>query len=131
MRTLAGNFQLVALRPGFLAPWANPVFLQFVSHKLMRLLGPVALAVALGTNAALAGEGPAFAVFLAFQLACYGAAALGAMWPGSRRARPVRLALAFVALNAFVVLGFLAFVSNRSTHLWTSPAGAGRPRASR
>lgn len=129
VRTLAGNFQLVAARPDLLAPWRNPVAAQFASHKFLRLLGPVALAVALAANLALAGQGPALAALLALQCACYGAAALGAAWPAARRARAVRLALAFVTLNAFVVLGFIAFATNRSTHLWSSPAAAGRPRA--
>ena len=38
VRTLAGNFQLVSRHPALLAPWRNPIALQFASHKLMRLL---------------------------------------------------------------------------------------------
>lgn len=40
VRTLTGNYQLVALLPGLLAPVRNPVWLQFVCHKLLRLLTP-------------------------------------------------------------------------------------------
>jgi cellulose synthase/poly-beta-1,6-N-acetylglucosamine synthase-like glycosyltransferase len=50
VRTLTGNFQLCAWLPGVLVPGRNPVWAQFLLHKLMRLLTPyllVCLAVAL------------------------------------------------------------------------------------
>ncbi len=40
VRTLTGNFQLMAWLPGVLVPFRNPIWLQFVSHKLLRLLTP-------------------------------------------------------------------------------------------
>jgi cellulose synthase/poly-beta-1,6-N-acetylglucosamine synthase-like glycosyltransferase len=40
VRTLTGNFQLVAWLPALLIPIRNPVWLQFVSHKLLRLATP-------------------------------------------------------------------------------------------
>jgi len=40
VRTLTGNYQLIAGMPRLLVPWRNPVFLQFVSHKVGRLLVP-------------------------------------------------------------------------------------------
>lgn len=43
VRTLAGNYQLLTQLPDLLVPWRNPVFLQFVSHKVGRLLVPYAL----------------------------------------------------------------------------------------
>jgi cellulose synthase/poly-beta-1,6-N-acetylglucosamine synthase-like glycosyltransferase len=47
VRTLTGNFQLCAWLPAALLPVRNPVWLQFVLHKLLRLLTPYLL-VALG-----------------------------------------------------------------------------------
>ena len=44
VRTLAGNLQLLARLPGALLPWRNPIWLQFISHKVLRLLVPWALA---------------------------------------------------------------------------------------
>ena len=43
VRTLAGNYQLLRQLPGVLAPWRNPIFVQFASHKVGRLLVPWAL----------------------------------------------------------------------------------------
>ena len=50
VRTLTGNFQLCAWLPASLLPVRNPVWVQFVLHKLLRLLTPyllVCLGVAL------------------------------------------------------------------------------------
>ncbi len=44
VRTLMGNYQLVARMPELLVPWRNPIFTQFVSHKLGRLAAPHCLA---------------------------------------------------------------------------------------
>ena len=40
VRTLTGNFQLMAWLPALLVPGRNPVWLQFISHKVLRLLTP-------------------------------------------------------------------------------------------
>lgn len=44
VRTLTGNLQLVAWMPAVLLPWRNPVWVQFMCHKLLRLATPYALA---------------------------------------------------------------------------------------
>jgi len=49
VRTLTGNFQLCAWLPGVLLPGRNPVWPQFVIHKLLRLLTPWLL-LALGLS---------------------------------------------------------------------------------
>lgn len=41
-RTLAGVLQLCAWLPDVLKPWRNPIWVQFVCHKLLRLLTPYA-----------------------------------------------------------------------------------------
>jgi cellulose synthase/poly-beta-1,6-N-acetylglucosamine synthase-like glycosyltransferase len=46
-RTLTGVIQLCAWLPGVLVPVRNPVWLQFVFHKLLRLLTPYLLVLAL------------------------------------------------------------------------------------
>jgi cellulose synthase/poly-beta-1,6-N-acetylglucosamine synthase-like glycosyltransferase len=78
-RTLAGNYQLLRLEPRLLVPMANPVWIQFVSHKLGRLIVPYALCVILVSSAALAGTHWTYAVALVGQLAFYGLALYGAV----------------------------------------------------
>jgi len=79
VRTLAGNYQLLLLEPRLLVPFANPVWLQFVSHKLGRLVVPYALAVLAWASAVLARDGLVYAAALAGQVAFYTLAAHGAI----------------------------------------------------
>ena len=53
VRTLCGNYQLLVQCPFLLMPWRNPVFMQFLSHKVGRLLVPWALVALLVTNLSL------------------------------------------------------------------------------
>ena len=43
VRTLTGVVQICAWLPAALLPWRNPIWTQFVIHKLLRLLTPYAL----------------------------------------------------------------------------------------
>jgi poly-beta-1,6-N-acetyl-D-glucosamine synthase len=79
VRTLAGNYQLLRLEPRLLLPFANPVWLQFVSHKLGRLVVPYALAVLAWASAVLARDGLVYASALVGQVAFYILAAHGAI----------------------------------------------------
>jgi cellulose synthase/poly-beta-1,6-N-acetylglucosamine synthase-like glycosyltransferase len=45
VRTLTGNIQLCVWMPGILNPFRNPIWLQFVFHKLGRLITPYAFGV--------------------------------------------------------------------------------------
>lgn len=77
VRTLAGNYQLLAREPRLLLPIANPVWIQFVSHKLGRLAVPWALVGTLLSAGLLAGEGWLYAAAFAGQAVFYGLAAYG------------------------------------------------------
>jgi biofilm PGA synthesis N-glycosyltransferase PgaC len=78
VRTLAGNFQLLVQEPRLLVPGVNPVWLQFVSHKVARLLVPYALMTLLVSSIALAGRSWFYAAACAAQVAFYALAAYGA-----------------------------------------------------
>jgi cellulose synthase/poly-beta-1,6-N-acetylglucosamine synthase-like glycosyltransferase len=116
VRTLTGNYQLCAWLPGVLVPGRNPVWVQFVCHKLLRLLLPVGVLLAgLGTAGlawkaahALLGAG-------AWWLAL--AAALGAGWvwlgPGAH-ARVLRgLVVQFASMQAAVAVAAVHGVRGR------------------
>ncbi len=83
IRTLAGNYQILRLEPRLLVPIVNPVWAQYTSHKLGRLLVPWALIAALAASAVLASAHWFYAVALILQLGFYGLAAAGA-WMESR-----------------------------------------------
>ncbi|MGH9370303.1 MAG: glycosyltransferase family 2 protein [Vicinamibacterales bacterium] len=82
-RTLAGNYQILAQEPRLLVPFVNPVWLQYVSHKVGRLLVPWALVAAFVSSALLATDGWIYTLAFAAQGAFYGLALLGA-WFDSR-----------------------------------------------
>ena len=85
-RTLAGNWQILFLEPRLLV-WSNPVWLQYVSHKVGRLLVPYALLTAIGSNMALAGHSIVYGITLAAQCALYLLAGYGA-WLDHRATAP-------------------------------------------
>jgi biofilm PGA synthesis N-glycosyltransferase PgaC len=111
VRTLSGNYQLLQLAPWLLGA-ENPLRFQFVSHKLLRLLAPFALATALLTSLFL--REPFYRVALGLQVAFYGLGLLAmtqlARGPLARLADP---AFTFVVLNTAAVVAFANFVTRR------------------
>jgi biofilm PGA synthesis N-glycosyltransferase PgaC len=85
-RTLAGNYQILAQEPRLLVPGINPVWLQYMSHKVGRLLVPWALVGLLAASVALADDGWIYTTALVLQLAFYGLAGAGA-WLEAATAR--------------------------------------------
>jgi len=55
IRTLMGNYQLILQMPELLLPWKNPVFFQFLSHKIGRLIAPYAFLALAVSNLFLRG----------------------------------------------------------------------------
>jgi hypothetical protein len=78
IRTLAGNYQILAHEPRLLMPFVNPVWLQYMSHKVGRLLVPWALVCAFVTSVALAPGHWFFTLVLSAQAAFYLLAGFGA-----------------------------------------------------
>jgi poly-beta-1,6-N-acetyl-D-glucosamine synthase len=116
VRTLSGNLQLVSRLPAVLVPGRNPIWWQFVSHKLCRLLVPWAMLVLLVTNALLPEVG--WRIFLELQLGGY-ALGLTGLWQGARsRSRLVAAAGSFLVLNAAAWLAFWVWVSGKAARSW-------------
>ena len=115
VRTLSGNYQLLQIAPWLLGG-SNPVRFEFISHKLLRLLAPFALAAALVSAAFIAA--PFYHVALALQIIFYGLGFLG-MLPGKKGpfTRLADAAYTFVMLNAAAVMAFGNFVTGRK-ELW-------------
>ena len=86
-RTLAGNYQILAQEPRLLVPFANPVWLQYVSHKVGRLLVPWALLAVFVTSAVLAATSWIYVTAFVAQAAFYGLAVVGA-WLDARDRQP-------------------------------------------
>lgn len=115
VRTLAGNYQLLQMAP-WLLTGSNPLLVQFVCHKLLRLLIPFALVGALVSSLWL--RTGVYGVALALQAAFYLLAALTIWRPKlGHLSRLSKIALEFVVLNAAALVAFLYFITGRKV-LW-------------
>jgi poly-beta-1,6-N-acetyl-D-glucosamine synthase len=120
-RTLAGNYQILRYIPQILDPTKNMVFMQYMSHKVGRLICPFALLGLLCSNVALVATGappwPWYVATLGAQLAGYGLALRGAL-AGERAGALARVSHTFVVLNAAAVEGLRRFL--RGDLSWTT-----------
>jgi len=114
LRTLAGNYQLLRLEPRLLLPWRNPAWLQFMSHKVGRLLVPYALPLLLLSSLLLARRAPVYAAAFTVQSMFYLLAAYGAWLEHSRHTPLGSLALAVNPLNRLARVALTFFVMNKS-----------------
>ncbi len=121
-RTIAGNFQLFARERWLLSPRANRLWLQTVSHKLLRLPMPLLLGCALVSNVALAASGaPFYQASLAGQLAFYAAAWFGRErreWTPSSLRRATAAAHVVCLLALATLVGFHRFLSDGQAATW-------------
>ena len=103
LRTLAGNFQMLAHHPGWLLPWRTGLWWQLLSHKYSRIVAPVFMVTMFASNAALAGTPLYREIFLA-HVAFYALALLGLALPALKW-KPFSVPAGFVFLNLMTVGG--------------------------
>jgi len=118
VRTLAGNYQLIQKAPWLLGR-SNRLRFQLISHKLVRLVVPVALAALLLASFGLRAVQPYTAIFAA-QVAFYLFAVLGLVWDPPLLRRITGPATAFVLLNAAATVALFVFLlrPNSLLSLW-------------
>jgi cellulose synthase/poly-beta-1,6-N-acetylglucosamine synthase-like glycosyltransferase len=93
--------------------------IELLSHKVMRYLVPVFLAVTLASSLALAGRAPFYTLAAVAQVAFYAAAAFG--WLLGRagvRSRLLALPAYFVLSNAAAVVAFYKFIRGERYARW-------------
>ena len=120
VRTLCGNYQLMARLPSLLLPWHNPICWQFISHKVLRLLTPWALLVLLVTSAFL--RGPVYRLAFGIQCLFYLIALAGAWKPIGQRSRAAAAAASFVVLNAAAAMALCVWIFGRASRTWNKVA---------
>lgn len=116
IRTLAGNWQSLAMNPWLLAPGKNPAFWQYVSHKLCRLIVPFAL-VGVLTTAWLA-DGFLYRIFAMAQTLFWVIACAGLSVPRLQKIRLVSVASLFLELNLAAIAGLAYFCVGKTDSLW-------------
>jgi cellulose synthase/poly-beta-1,6-N-acetylglucosamine synthase-like glycosyltransferase len=111
VRTLVGNYQLLELVPWILT-CANPLRLQFICHKLLRLFIPFALVGALVSTFVIRQGIYEFALYL--QIILYALAMLTPMRAKTGfLSRLSDISLAFIVLNVAAAVAFAYFITGR------------------
>lgn len=118
IRTLSGNYQLLFRFPTWVMPNGHPIWWQFFSHKIARLLVPFSILLSLLLALNLSNSGSFFAGFylvsvitsLFLVLLSYG-------FPIINRIKHFKLLQSFVVLNWFCLLAF-------NSYFFTSQAGS-------
>lgn len=117
-RTIAGAAQLIVNHPSWLLPWRNPIWFEFVSHKLARLASPLLLVTAAIANFQLASH-PVYAVLLTWHIVFYGSAVAG--WGFQRaglRSSLFGAPLMFLSLNTTTVAALWDALRGRFRATW-------------
>jgi poly-beta-1,6-N-acetyl-D-glucosamine synthase len=115
IRIMAGNLQQLRNLPGLLRPLQPlPVFF-FLSHKVMRLMAPVAMLAALAANLFLLGS-PMYAASFWLQMGFYTLAVCGLT--GRLRPRALTLPFYFCMVNAAAFFGLYHAFTRRKSMAW-------------
>ncbi|MBL9115408.1 MAG: glycosyltransferase [Verrucomicrobiaceae bacterium] len=111
VRTLAGNFQMMARYPEWMLPWGHRLWWKLICHKYLRLTGPVALALMIVATFALQPL-VAWVLWGTF----FGLAMLGRWKPSLVKA--VSLPSGFVFLQWCIVRGFFYWLNRAEGGAW-------------
>lgn len=116
VRTMAGNFQLLRLAPWVLTP-QNRLWLQLVSHKLLRLVIPYLLAALFASSIVLGRHSIFYLSFAVLEAAAFLTGLLGLKLQLPLIGRLAAACSAFLVLNAAAVAGLFQFLA-RGDALW-------------
>jgi len=119
VRTIAGTFQLLARERWLWNPARNPLWLETMSHKALRLTIPLQHAALLIANIVLIGEGSFYQILIGAQ-ATFSAAALTCHLFRHARWRPLIVAVpyAMCLMSWATVVGFVRFLTHRQHAAW-------------
>jgi len=120
IRTLAGNYQLVSINPSLLNPIKNKLFIQFISHKMLRLLAPFFMLSLFISNIYLFNEGWFYKLTLLSQIFMYTVSILTHYGFREKLGSNIllRMTNTFVILNWYSFLALIEYIKGKKTHLW-------------
>ncbi len=116
VRTLAGNWQFINLKPSLFSPLRNPIWWRFLSHKFFRLLVPFGLPLLFVS--AILSKGTFYQAFVYLQLLFYTLAASGWLIPQIRSYRIINLSYFFMVLNFAALNGFWYWITGNCKNVW-------------
>jgi len=102
-----------------LLPWRTPVWWQFISHHVLRMLVPVAMLVAISCSAVLAPTTGAYFFALIAQLVFYSLAFIGWRFAErGRRPKPLYFPFYFVFVQLALAQAWLRWPRRKYDYLW-------------
>jgi biofilm PGA synthesis N-glycosyltransferase PgaC len=119
IRTLSGNYQLLFRFPEWVLPGGHPIWWQFFSHKIARLLAPlfaVASFILAGIMCVQGSDWPVWYLSL-FTMALL-IAPLSFRFLVINKIPFIKLLVSFVTLNWFCILALINYFSVSSTGTW-------------
>src|SRR4029079_2680370 len=116
---IAGTFQLLARETWLWNPVRNPLWLETISHKALRLTIPLLHAALLIANVVLLGEGFFYRILLGAQVAFAAAGLTGHLFRYAPW-RPLIVAVpyAMCLMSWATVVGFVRFATDRQRAAW-------------
>jgi len=122
VRTIAGTFQLLRREPWLFSPLRNRLWVQTLSHKVLRLMGPILLAGAFGASLALL-HSPLYRATLIVQV-CFYLAALGGLLlrDAPRRIPALIVPYTVCLLNWATTVAFFRFLTQHQGGAWEAAA---------
>ena len=117
-RTMVGNIQLLRILPELLSPAHNPLFMRFVSHKILRLLTPFCFVALLFLSALLPGW--IYQAFFAVELGLYLLGFLG-LWVNYAA---LSIPAAFVLMHGAIFAAVWHW-NDDAARVWTQPTLSG------
>jgi len=116
VRTLAGNWQLLSLRPALLLPAINPILWRLISHKLLRLIVPFALVILFWSGATQPYL--IYRIATLTQLLIYLLALTGYLLPLSRNFQMINISYFFAVMNIAALCGFWHWLTGNCGSIW-------------
>ena len=116
VRTLAGCWQFITIRPELFLPGKNPIWFRFISHKMFRLLVPFLLVILLFSSCFIDKLFYSLAAFA--QAGFYLIAITGHMFPFLRGNKLVNIIYFFTVLNAAALRGFWIWIKGDCSKAW-------------
>ncbi len=119
IRTLSGNFQLLQRFPLWILPFGHPIWWQFFSHKVARLIAPFAAIASLFISVYLSTLGDNLALLYSILfLSGISMFPLLHVFPILKKISLFKLIYSFITLNWFCILSFFHYLSGVKTGSW-------------
>jgi len=119
IRTLSGNYQLLVRFPNWVLPLGHPIWWQFLSHKIARLLAPFVAIGSLLPASFLILEGQWLAVlYTILFVSALLVLPISYALPQVNKIKILKLMTSFLTLNWFCLLAFFHYFSGIRSGSW-------------